>query len=316
MKLLAVLVVFLAIGGMVSAASIASAEEVIDLGDPTTVMIELNYTELTSEKVWFLIPSSHHPNNLRGFDRQGEIDCRFTSQGAFKEIECDPRDRGEYYVRINYTTPEPSSRAGSRLEMKHIRRVVDNLGSYRLRVILPEGYGLVESGDEASFSPDDARTGSEGRRIFIEWAEKDTTIGDRLEYTVEYQELEVLRDIFPGYYAAVLAVLVILAAVLGYLYVRKQRSRDTIAALMPVLKEDERNVLRFMVTQDGECEQKDLVDNLDYSKAKISRLVKDLEERNLIEKIKEGRKNRLVLKKDVGDLDIDGEDDVSPDDAG
>ncbi|MDY6778870.1 MAG: hypothetical protein SVU32_09465 [Candidatus Nanohaloarchaea archaeon] len=300
--------IFFLIGFTAAATQVANQEEVIDLGEPTEVRINISYVELSSEKVSLLVPSSHTPKNIVGRDPLGRMSCSYNE--VEREITCTPNRqqadrRGLYNVSITYTTENPSTDRGGYLSLTHVRHVLVPMDHYTLTVILPEGYGTVDAKKMKPFTPE-AEAGSEGRRIFVRWTRDDLSLGQTLRFTVRYQELEVFEDVFPGRAAFFAAALLILVAGLVYVYVRRGRN-NTIAAVMPVLKEDEKTALRFMIERDGECEQKEMVEELDYSKAKISRLVKDLEERNLIEKIKEGRKNRLVLKKEVGDVEFDGD---------
>ena len=50
-----------------------------------------------------------------------------------------------------------------------------------------------------------------------------------------------------------------------------------------------------MVLQAKQIDQRDVVRETDFSKAKVSRIIKDLEERGLVSKISKGRKNIIKL---------------------
>jgi uncharacterized membrane protein len=69
---------------------------------------------------------------------------------------------------------------------------------------------------------------------------------------------------------------------------------------MPALTEDERNVLQFIISKGKKCTQKEIVKALDLSKAKASRLIQNLEKRNLIKKRKKGRTNIITIEREVG----------------
>lgn len=305
----AVLLLTICLSGLVSGTTIAEESETVRIGPTTTeVTVHINYTDLTSEYVSLLVPESYEPQQVQGTDASGEIPCRFMEPDS--EILCTPSEHnGSYAVDIRYTMPSPARMVAEAGHMvhAHTKRILVPIDSYSLRVVLPEGYGLIESQQTPAYAPESGEVGSDanGRQIYVEWQDPDTSIGDTIRYQVRYQELNVFQDIFPASPAVFVAVLLILIAAGLSLYMRRtQSSSDTVASLLPVLKDDEKDVIRYMVDHDGECGQKDLVDDLDYSKAKISRLVKDLEERNLIKKIKEGRQNRLKLKKDLGDVEF------------
>ncbi|MDY6788967.1 MAG: hypothetical protein SVV03_03300 [Candidatus Nanohaloarchaea archaeon] len=284
-----------------TATDISSKREIIELGSPTKVTIHINYTDITSNQISTLVPSSHNPSSVRGQGPSGEISCSYFD--AREEIICDPGEiENGYQVTITYKTPNPSYFKNGYRQFEHVERILAPTTQYSLRVLLPEGYGLIKSEDAKPLVPD-ADTSSEGRKIHITWVDNEISIGDTLEFRAKYQELNVL-NIFPGYTAVALTIILVVVATVIALRLRGRKDEKTIASILPILKDDESKVLKYLIEQEGECEQKKLVENLDYSKAKISRLVKNLQERNLIEKIKEGRKNRLTLKRKIGDIEL------------
>lgn len=304
-RVLLLSVMLVLVSTTVSATTIAEETETIRLGPTTEVSVRINYTDLTSEKVSLLVPEDHQPQDVRAFDSQGRLPCEYAE--LENEILCTPSPHnGSYEVLIEYETGLPATQTARHMLYSKVKRILVPIDTYRLRVVLPEGYGLIDGANTSAYAPATGRvgSGSSGRRIYVEWTADSTSIGDRLSYQVRYQELNVFQDILPASPTAVAALLLVLIAAGLALYIRRSRSEDTIASVFPVLKDDEKDVIRYMVEHDGECGQKDLVDELDYSKAKISRLVKDLEERNLVTKIKEGRRNRLKLKKDLGDMEF------------
>ena len=54
----------------------------------------------------------------------------------------------------------------------------------------------------------------------------------------------------------------------------------------------------MLKNSEGEMLQKDIVEQTDYSKAKISGVVKTLVEQEIVTKEKEGRSNKVSLKKE------------------
>jgi uncharacterized membrane protein len=73
---------------------------------------------------------------------------------------------------------------------------------------------------------------------------------------------------------------------------RSRRQTDDLDA-------DEEMVIDMLEDSGGDMLQKDIVAETDYSKAKISGLVSELEEKDIVNKEKDGRSNRVTLKKDV-----------------
>ncbi len=303
-----VLLVFLAFTAFfaVGSARLEYEEEVIALGETLEVSVTKHYSTLNSNQVSINIPQNQEPENIRAVDENGTMPCEFR-QVFGNEIVCQPDNFGKenYSVTISYETPDTSELTDDYKKFEHRKLFSTSLERYSLEIILPEGSGIVSSNSEdlIPFEPEYATTGSEGRRIFVRWDLDDVSLGETENFAVRYQELDELRNIISFDASTIGTIIVLLIAVLIPVYFKFIKDDDTIASILPLLKEDEKQVLMYIIDKGGECEQKNLVKDIDYSKAKVSRLVKDLVERNLVKKIKEGRKNRLVLKKDVGNID-------------
>jgi uncharacterized membrane protein len=73
-------------------------------------------------------------------------------------------------------------------------------------------------------------------------------------------------------------------------------SSDVVAALPATERDDAQEILNFIKSQDGRTTQKDIRKHSPLSEAKISLIVSELEHKGVIEKIKKGRGNIIVLK--------------------
>ena len=63
------------------------------------------------------------------------------------------------------------------------------------------------------------------------------------------------------------------------------------------LKEDEQQIISILKMKEGSCDQGTIRVITSFSKAKLSGLLKELEERKIIHKEKRGKKNLVFLKK-------------------
>ncbi|MDY6769150.1 MAG: hypothetical protein SVW02_03535 [Candidatus Nanohaloarchaea archaeon] len=297
------LLLLLAVSLLVPAASATVIQEesiTVELGAPDTATIERQYGSITTERISYLVFGRYNPEHLSARDAQGQLDCTVERLSIGKEILCTPRQRSNYSVTITYEG-DFTAREGDALVFSLANRVFVPTDRMETRVVLPEGYGIVENGE--AYSPDGAQVGSRGRRIFLEWTHANVSIGDAVTYRVRYEQLSVFEFLALRKLTVLLAVAVIVLAALVVYVRRKHAGEKTVADVFPVLKEDEQEVVRFLIDNDGEAEQRDIVDSLDYSKAKISRLVSDLEDRNLVTKEKHGRVNVVSLSRDIGDVE-------------
>ena len=137
------------------------------------------------------------------------------------------------------------------------------------------------------YLPTEGTQGTDGRRIFIEWNFENPKLGSSIDVTVLYEELQTNETMV---LLGVLGVVLILA----FIFVKSRKTSYDI--IMPVLTRDERKVMEMILASDKkEINQNDVVRELDASKAKVSRIIKNLEIRGLIEIKHIGRKNKIKL---------------------
>ncbi len=292
---------------MTAATTVREESVVLNItGEPAAdVTVTREYADISSERLSYLVPQRYDPQSLSVRDGIGELDCDIDRSELWQEILCTPRKRANYTVTVSYRG-DFVSRQGGRFLFAYDSSVLFPTERAEMQVVLPAGTGLV-SGDGPSYSPPNASVGSSGRRIFISWTDTDIALGDTLSYQVRYERLEPIERYVPvRVLGAVAAVIVVVAGVVAVVYLRRDREDGkTIASVFPMLKDDEQTVMRYIIDAGGEVEQRDIVADVDYSKAKISKLLSDLEERHLITKEKSGRVNVVALAREVGDLDAD-----------
>jgi predicted transcriptional regulator len=159
-------------------------------------------------------------------------------------------------------------------------------------VRLPEGMVLVEGGKGRLSYPENATTVSDGRKIIINWKLTNIEKTQPIRLQILYEQLQ--NPIFRFWQYIVLSVMVV--GVIIFLIMRYTRRPEKL--ILSVLDEYERRVMDNIVVAGGTTNQKKVVQELNLSKAKVSRVVKSLEERGLIEVNRIGRNNKLkVVKK-------------------
>ena len=78
---------------------------------------------------------------------------------------------------------------------------------------------------------------------------------------------------------------------------KKQKEKDEkFDLILSTLDEDEKKVMKLVREQDG-IQQSTLRIRVDFSKAKLSAILTDLEKRNLIKKVEKGKTNQIFLKR-------------------
>ena len=167
---------------------------------------------------------------------------------------------------------------------------------------LPEGSALdqpIEQGKSAY--PEPKQVTSDGQRIIIRWQKENVIEGDRTAIFVTYKDGENNLVYF------VLPLFTIIL-ILGYLVLRKPKVKKEIQEKVVNkpelhLKEEEKQVVRIIERKGGKVNQSTLVTISDFSKAKMSQIIKELEERKIVKKVKKGKKNVIILKSKLLDLE-------------
>lgn len=93
-------------------------------------------------------------------------------------------------------------------------------------------------------------------------------------------------------------LVVLLAAVAGYWLVREPLRRpsvDVVRGEPEVMFSDRDRILLLIERRGGRIRQRQIVEQVEWSKAKVSRLLSDLEEEGLVRKIRLGRENLVCL---------------------
>lgn len=167
---------------------------------------------------------------------------------------------------------------------------------FSMVIKLPLGAALAENSSLEGttlrrFEPGWGHEGSDGRRIFVEWVVNDPPLGETYDFSVVYESIFPQGWLPFSPFVGLLLMAMAIAAII--LYSRRSDMRE----ILPVLTEGERKLVEILLREKKDVDQRAVVKELDYSKSKVSRIVKTLMDRGLVEKIPKGRTNLLRLKK-------------------
>ncbi|NOX71401.1 MAG: hypothetical protein GXO64_01755 [Candidatus Micrarchaeota archaeon] len=165
-------------------------------------------------------------------------------------------------------------------------------------IYLPPTAVLTSTDANISYFPVDANTLTDGRHIMLYWERKNITSSDDMNFAVMYI-LPDQPDDLNNLVISVIALLVLIAIMVIAFALRKN-STTKIENIMPLLNTEEKKIIDVLRDHNGQSMQKAIVNETDFSKAKVSRLIKDLSERGIIEVESLGKKNRIKLKANLG----------------
>ncbi|MFQ5647780.1 MAG: helix-turn-helix transcriptional regulator [Candidatus Aenigmatarchaeota archaeon] len=155
---------------------------------------------------------------------------------------------------------------------------------------LPEKGVLAAEPINMSYFPSIGKTMTDGRHIMVYWEKTNVSSDDPLQFSIAYTLPETVSSTLVIALAAIIVVIVIGVGV----YIRQAHKPKMFTS---VLNEDERAVVGLLSAHGGKAVQKVLVRETDFSKAKVSRLVKNLKGRGVVDvEAVSGRENRVVLK--------------------
>jgi len=152
--------------------------------------------------------------------------------------------------------------------------------------LLPKSYSISEIDPAISPTPDSITT--DGREILVTWEFQD--LNDSVNFILLYE-----RENSSTILLFIIILLVIILLVFFILLGKKQHKSQKI--LKGTLSHDEKKIIEFLA-EDESRTQKDIVILTGFSKAKISKLVRRLEERGVIEKKPHMTTNKLFLNKE------------------
>lgn len=243
---------------------------------------------------------------VKVYDTGGPLEHRQTAREADTLFHIPYREplveRDSKIMYIEYDKSDCVRRADDSYELSTRFSLLSDTALFRLTLILPEGYVLpVELDKEPSqlrpvISPN-AIIRTDGRKLEFEWERRDLASEESLWYFVRFNP--IARSSTP-YWAVAAAIAVAAAFRIGQSFPRAVRKPRTFGF---VLRDDERKVVEALLESGGEVKQNDLARIVEYSKAKVSYMVRDLEKRGILKKSPLGRTNRITLLVEREDLE-------------
>ncbi|UCC91632.1 MAG: hypothetical protein JSV39_04995 [Candidatus Aenigmatarchaeota archaeon] len=195
-------------------------------------------------------------------------------------------------IKIQFDTIDIVKVVDENYDFSHFVLVENGVDIFFNIVFLPETAILVADVPNESFSPGTGNTLSDGKHIMIYWDREDLKKGEDLYFSVTYK-----MPVGSPYDIGIMVVIAVLIIVsLGVVYMRTTHRHRSVKVIMPLLKGDEKIVVEILSKHEGSVNQRVIVRESDFSKAKVSRLVAGLKERGIIDVEVLGRTNKVTLK--------------------
>lgn len=226
----------------------------------------------------------------------GPVDCKVEVTGI-SSINCNVNlTKEKRQVEIRFVTPDFVRNLEDKIFFSGDFSLGRDVDSISASLKLPLNAFLVGENVTTSMLsfPDKASVFvAEDGRILINWRLTNISKDQPLKLEALYQQISE-----PLWFKLRIRHFILLgiafASALGFIIFRYFRKSEKL--VLSVLDEYERRIVDILL-KEGKMKQKKIVEMTNFSKAKVSRVVKSLAERGLIEVERRGRTNLLELKK-------------------
>jgi len=173
-----------------------------------------------------------------------------------------------------------------------------NISKLRLKLTLPDNVRLAKpvGTTTSAVYPKPKEITTDGQSIILIWEKMNMEKGNEFPIYVRYTQLN-----YPFWIYFSIIVVVIAAVAITILILKRKTKIITRVKKEDMfekhLKEDEEQIINVLKMKENKCEQGTLRVITGFSKATLSRILKELEDRKIIYKEKRGRKNLVFLRK-------------------
>jgi uncharacterized membrane protein len=269
-----------------SALIIDSWHQVADLSEDTVMeTIDLRFEANKTEPATFIFPP-----RLIGLEvllDEKPTTCTSKEKVGQTEVRCE-LPAGKHFMSISYKTSYPLLKLEEKLLFKTTLDVPAQAKEFFYEVKLPLGF-IIPKGKESAFvSPKPRFVYSDGQRIILVW--KKTGLEEPFEASVLSTPLSKPMPFWP---IALGIAAVIIGAVIAYLVFLRKQPKELV---VPELIDAEQIVVSILKkAKQHQLWQKQILIASKLSKAKLSRTLRNLEQRGVIKKEPFGNTNKITL---------------------
>ncbi len=295
-----ILLLFLAFIILPSYSNIKEQNINISLNEDQTAdwVVRVDYKNNITKSTYYILSSISDLkvfSNLNSNSKSNEtpINCFLTKRQIGVEIICNDIDTNSITYKFRTFSVQNLQNF---FTLRYRFYVTENIDSLIIKIRLPLGTALLEPSKLSEtglkpFEPDFGKQGSDGRHIFVQW-QMEPKLGDDYDIHLIYEKLTV-QDTLNTLLVPIASVFsIFVVIIIFYIYIRR---KSTVKNILPILTDNERKVMQI-VLQKKQADQRTIVKETDFSKAKTSRIITNLIDRGIIEKTPKGRTNIIKLK--------------------
>jgi len=251
------------------------------------IVILARFLQKTSE---FNLSLPLKVENIKILIDDQEKQCNIKNLENSSLLQCSIAMEGKHFIRINYNTPYPIIKVGDKVLYKSEYLPFNPTSDFNYILKLPVGYLIPKDKDLSFFvNPKPNNIYSDGRRIILRWTKQNVL--DSFELSVLMESSSTFKPSLKSF--AFIIALLFLIIIIAFLYLKKKKKREF---LYPALVEQEQVIIYLLKkAKDNVLWQKQIEIQSKFSKVKVSRILRSLEERKMIRKEPWGNTNKVHL---------------------
>jgi uncharacterized membrane protein len=225
--------------------------------------------------------------------------CETINHGRYSDVSCDfvGLTKEKNLFIMNFRTKNSVSRVDNKFQFNMNYPVSLPIKKAYIIIKLPENGVLAGEDVNESYSPEGAKILSDGKKILLYWEWNGLEAGETMQFSVLYDMPLTGGPLFNVIIVSLTMIIIFVMVGITF-YIKKsttKTAKNTEEIVSSVLNEDEKKVVEIIKEHGGETIQRNIVSETDFSKAKVSRIVKNLKDRNVLEVIPMGRKNKIKI---------------------
>lgn len=219
-------------------------------------------------------------------------ETRITDTSVISCVLPDYADYDRLNIKMEFKTWDHVRTVDENYDFSHFVPIEWEVERFFNIIYLPQTATLASEIQNESFSPSGGELLSDGKHIMVYWNREGLEEGDDIYFSISYRmPIDATWDI-----GLMVVIAVIIIVSLGMFYMKNTYRHRSVKVIMPLLKGDEKVVVEILNKHGGSANQRVIVRESDFSKAKVSRLVANLKERGIVNVEIMGRTNKVSLK--------------------
>jgi len=270
-----------------SQVSYYGVNNVIKLDGSVDVNITITFSEAVKSFDFFFFGKI---NNFKASSSAGPVECKVESR-ELSYVNCLlSLTQEKRNLDMSFTTGDLVKSLENKFFFNGDFGISKRIGSVFVSVKLPEGMILADD-ERYPIKPSGVQTISDGRSIIAVWGFSEVGEKDPLKFQLAYESTSPIAA--SSNYLLYFIVGAAVASSISFIVIRRFRKPKDV--ILSVLDKYERDVMDKIVKAGGTINQKKIVQQTNLSKAKVSRVIKNLVNRGLVESERRGRTSIIKL---------------------